>query len=103
MRGAATRLRPTLLAGGLAVDRLTNQRPYVQQQSVIQYRSGQQAAARRVADVLQTSAPIEVAPDDGRRPDVRVVLGHDWRHTVSCNGRSGCKVPMTVALLSPHP
>ncbi len=78
MRGAAARLKPQLLAEGLTVDRLTNQRPYVQRMTVIQYRAGQHDAAQRVADALRTTAPLEVVHGTGPGPDVRVVLGHDW-------------------------
>lgn len=78
MRGAAARLKPQLLAEGLAVERLTNQRPYVQRMTVIQYRAGQLGAAQRVADALRTTAPLEAVHGTGPGPDVRVVLGHDW-------------------------
>ena len=95
--GAAARLKRWLNDDGLAVERLTNHRPYVQQQTVIQYRAGQQDQAQRVARALQMTAQLDATPVAGLRPDVRVILGLDWVRTAACLEQRVCKPLVTVA------
>ena len=97
IRGAAARLKQWLTAEGLQVDRLTNRRPYDQQQTVIQYRDGQQDAALQVARTLRMTAQLDATPSTHLRSDVRVVLGHDWVRTAACLERNACERPAIVA------
>jgi len=98
--GAAARLKRWLIHEGLAVQRLSNRQPYVQQQTVIQYRTGQQATAQRVAEALRMTAQLDAMPSAGLQPDVRVVLGHDWTRTVACLERRACgQSATTVAVM----
>lgn len=75
-RGVAQQLRQQLQRQGLAVQRTSNQPPYRQPHTVVSYRPGHEAAARRVARALPLSVPL--LPDATQRSGVRVLLGHDW-------------------------
>jgi hypothetical protein len=75
-RGAAQQLRKQLLLRGFEVRHTVNVPPYRQPYTVVSYRPGHAAAARRVAQTLPLS--VQVQPDPAQRADVRVVLGHDW-------------------------
>ena len=92
IQGAAGRLKQWLSSQGVHARRLTNQRPYVQQQTVIQYRRGQEGAARRVAGSLPIEVPVAASPSAGLRTDVRVVLGRDWAHAATCIERGTCRM-----------
>ena len=99
VRGAAARLQQWLARQGVRANRLTNQRPYVQQQTVIQYRSGQEEAARRVASSLPVAVELAATPSAGLRTDVRVVLGMDWVHMAACLEQDTCerRAPLVAA------
>jgi tetratricopeptide (TPR) repeat protein len=99
VRGAAARLQQWLSSQGVHANRLTNQRPYVQQQTVIQYRSGQEEAARRVESSLPVAVQLSAAPSAGLRTDVRVVLGLDWVHMAACLEQGTCqpRAPLVAA------
>ncbi|WP_066333603.1 LytR C-terminal domain-containing protein [Azohydromonas lata] len=83
-RGVAQQLLQQLQRQGLAVQRLGNQPPYRQPHTVVSYRPGHEAAARRVARALPLSAPL--MPDASQRSGVRVLLGHDWPAAVQAPG-----------------
>jgi len=99
VRGAAARLQQWLASQGVHANRLTNQRPYIQQQTVIQYRSGQEEAARRVESSLPVAVQLSAAPSAGLRTDVRVVLGLDWVHMAACLEQGTCqpRAPLVAA------
>jgi tetratricopeptide (TPR) repeat protein len=99
VRGAAARLQQWLASQGVRAHRLTNQRPYGQQQTVIQYRSGQEEAAQRVASSLPVAVELAATSSDGLRSDVRVVLGMDWVHTAACLAQGTCepRAPLVAA------
>ena len=97
VRGAAARLQQWLSSRGVHANRLTNQRPYVQQQTAIQYRSGQEEAARRVASSLPVAVQLSAAPSAGLRTDFRVVLGLDWVHMAACLEQGTCQARALVA------
>src|SRR5690606_8350005 len=83
--GAAARLRRWLAAHDMPTHRLTNQRPFVQRETVVEYRRGHEAAARRLVAVLPLAdRPATVAARAGLRTDVRIVLGHDWARIAAC-------------------
>ena len=89
--GMAARVGRWLATQGVDTNRLTNQRPFVQQTTVIQYRSGHELAAQRVARSLPAAAHASTAPISGLRSDVRLVLGHDWDQVAACLERSTCQ------------
>ena len=67
-----------LATQGLDNVRLTNQRPFAQQTTLIQYRSGHEEEARRVARSLPAGAKALTGPPKGSGRHLRVVLGRDW-------------------------
>lgn len=73
--GAAARLKQWLGTMGMPTHRLTNQPPYQQRETVVQYRRGHEAAAMRIAKMLGVAAPLESA--SGLRSEIRVVIGRD--------------------------
>jgi tetratricopeptide (TPR) repeat protein len=91
VNGMAAQLGLWLAARGVATQRLTNQQPYDQRWTVIQFRSGQDEAARRLASLLPASAQTAARPSPGLVSDVRVVLGQDWRSVADCLAHSSCR------------
>lgn len=87
--GAAARTRQWLAGQGLPTHRLTNQRPFHQRDTVVQYRAGHEAAAQRVARTLGVASSPQAAP--GLTTDVRVVLGRDLHRLAAC--LDGCGMP----------
>ena len=75
--GLAKRTSSSLKRRGYAVARLTNQVPYKQMITEIQYRQGQENQARRLNALL--SAPAKLVESSHLRPGVgvRLVLGRD--------------------------
>lgn len=99
--GMASRVGRWLATQGLKPNSLTNQQHFAQRQTVIQYRSGYEEAAQRVARSLPANAKAEPSPTPGLRSDVRVVLGRDWVQTASCLGDNTCRPTSTaVAAIS---
>ena len=94
--GMAARVGRWLATQGLQADRLTNQQPFAQQQTVIQYRNGHAEAALRVARSLPANAKAELAPLQGLRSDVRVLIGRDWVQTAACLGNNSCRPALTA-------
>jgi hypothetical protein len=88
--GAAAHLRRWLAGQGLATQRLSNRKPYVQPTTVIEYRDGHEAQARRLANLLP--AQVFIQPAASLRTDLRVVLGHDWQRMAAClrDNDNGC-------------
>jgi hypothetical protein len=90
--GMAARLRSWLSSQGVKTSRLTNDLPYNQSQTVIQYRHGHEQAAKQIAQALpaataQTSEHSDLSP----RTDVRVLIGRDWVQMASClNDKTVC-------------
>jgi tetratricopeptide (TPR) repeat protein len=91
VNGMAAQLGLWLAARGVATQRLTNQQPYDQRRTVIQFRSGQEQAARRLASVLPASAQTAARASPGLASDVRVVLGQDWRSMADCLAHGSCR------------
>lgn len=75
--GLAKRVAGRLGAAGVRTARLTNQRPFNQPTTEVQYREGYAAAATALASKLQH--PVQVKPDHdlASHIDVRLVLGKD--------------------------
>ena len=94
--GMAARVGRWLATQGLQTDRLTNQQPFVQQQTVVQYRAGYEETAVRVARSLPANARADSAPTQGLRSDVRVVLGRDLMRTAACVSTDSCEPASTT-------
>jgi Flp pilus assembly protein TadD len=98
VNGLAARIARWLAGNGLDGARLTNQRPYQQQLTTIQYRSGHEASAQRVARALRAAdRAVSAAPTPSLRSDVRVLLGRDWSQHMACAGDSACAPVVALA------
>jgi hypothetical protein len=95
--GMAARVSRWFTTQGLPVRRLTNQRPFTQRQTVIQYRSGHEEAALRMSHALPVRAAIEPAPAMDLRSDLRLVLGHDWTRLMACLTQACQLAPLAQA------
>ncbi len=95
--GMAARVGKWLGEQGIKTATLSNQKPYMQPTTTVQYRSGQEAAAQRVARSLPAPAEPASAPTEGLRSDVRVVLGRDWVKIGACVDAATCR-PVDTAL-----
>ena len=94
--GMGARVRGWLAQQGLPAERLSNQRPYVQQYTEVQYRSGFEDVAQRVAHALPAVAQVSPVARSDLRTDVRVVLGRDWIPSAACLRSSSCVPPTTM-------
>lgn len=77
VEGMAKRIGSTLGQQGIAVSRLTNDRPYTQQATKIQYRAGYEQAAQTLKRALKGHAVLVEASDLSANTDMRLVLGKD--------------------------
>jgi hypothetical protein len=75
--GMARRMKYVLLARGIAVSRLTNERPYKQQETKIQYRLGYEQEAEALKQALRGHAAMVAANKLSGRSSLRLVLGKD--------------------------
>lgn len=75
--GLAKRTSSSLQRKGYAVARLTNQRPYTQKITEIQYRQGQENQAKRLNALLSAPAKLVESSQLSPRVSVRLVLGRD--------------------------
>nr|NMF99996.1 tetratricopeptide repeat protein [Aromatoleum toluolicum] len=82
--GLARRLAGLLGQQGFARPRLTNQAPYNQASSVIQYRDGYRASAEAFASQLPFRPTVQAAANGDLRVDVRLVLGRDLTTSDAC-------------------
>ncbi len=99
--GMAARVGRWLSAEGLRNVRLTNQRPFVQATTLIEYRSGHEQSAQRVARSLPIAATTAAMASPGLASDVRVLLGRDWVLSAACVDDKSC--PPVVAVLATAP
>ncbi|MCK9983914.1 MAG: hypothetical protein AzoDbin1_00386 [Azoarcus sp.] len=83
--GLARRLAGLLGQQGFARPRLTNQAPYNQAASVIQYRDGYRASAEAFASLLPFRPTVLAAASGDLRVDVRLVLGRDLTTSDACS------------------
>jgi hypothetical protein len=93
--GMARRVGKWLTTHGIATARLSNQRPYIQQTTVVQYRPGGAEDAERLARAMPGPAHVELRPTPNLRTDLRVVLGHDWVRQAACLAGPTCEPPDT--------
>jgi tetratricopeptide (TPR) repeat protein len=89
--GMATQVSTWLAARGIPTAHVTNWPTFDQPQTVIQFRSGYEDAARRLAGLLPAPATPEAKPTPGLRTDVRVVLGRDWSRSTPCLAADACQ------------
>lgn len=82
--GLARRLAGLLSQQGVARPRLTNQAPYNQAASVIQYRDGYRASAEAFASQLPFRPQISATSTASLVVDVRLVLGRDLTTSDAC-------------------
>jgi hypothetical protein len=75
--GLAKRTSSSLQRKGYAIARLTNQRPYTQKITEIQYRQGQENQAKGLNALLSTPAKLVESSQLSPRVGVRLVLGRD--------------------------
>ena len=75
--GLAKRTSSSLQRKGYAVARLTNQVPYTQKATEIQYRKGQESHAKRLNAFLSTPAKLVESTQLRKDIGVRLVLGRD--------------------------
>lgn len=88
--GLARRLATLLGKEGVPWPRLTNQRPFTEHGSFIQYRDGYREAAESFAALLPFRPRIAAAPTAGQISDVRLVLGHDLNTSDACSVLEVC-------------
>jgi hypothetical protein len=83
VRGMAARVARYFSGKGIRQARLTNQRPFAEHRTRIEYRPGNASEAARINRLLPTAAP-QVA-SNSLRPGIRVrlVLGHDLGRDVA--------------------
>lgn len=77
VRGLAKRVAADLASAGVRATRLTNQRPFKQARTEVQYREGYAAQAAELAGKLEHPALLVPSNRLGRGVDVRLVLGND--------------------------
>lgn len=75
--GFAKRTSTQLRDKGYVITRLTNQVPYTQEVTEIQYRRGQETAARRLTELFSVRAQIVESKSLSETVGVRLVLGRD--------------------------
>jgi tetratricopeptide (TPR) repeat protein len=75
--GLAKRVAGRLVDAGVRTARLTNQRPFDQPTTEVQYREGYAAAAAALASKLQRPVQVKPKRDLASHIDVRLVLGKD--------------------------
>ncbi|MDB5808466.1 MAG: hypothetical protein JWN94_588 [Betaproteobacteria bacterium] len=75
--GLAKRTSSLLQERGYAIARLTNQLPYTQRVTEIQYRRGQESEARRLNALLSVPTNVVESSELSQAVGVRLVLGHD--------------------------
>ena len=71
--------------------------------SIVQYRSGQEEAARQVARLLPADAQTETQPTPGLRTDVGVVLGRDWTQVAACLEHGTCCAATSAVAMAAAP
>lgn len=99
--GMAARIRQVLVRHGIATGRLTNQRPYRQQETEIQYRTGYASAAHVLKAALQGHAVLKQAITLPGDSDVRLVLGKDVIGNIAAIDRSPV-APGNLAVLDSY-
>ena len=75
--GMAKRIGNALGQKGIAVSRLTNERPYTQQATKIEYRAGYEQAATALKRAMKGHAVLVQSSDLSAKTDMRLVLGRD--------------------------
>ena len=101
VEGMARRVRAALQSEGFARVRVTNQQPYVQRATVLEYRAGFAAEAQSLGARLCPQAPlalVEARLDP--RADLRLVLGRDLSRQYAVDGNLAMTTPETAVRLA---
>ena len=95
--GLARRVGRSLVEVGYPASRLTNQKPFQQAVTQIQYRDGYEQQARALG--RRFAQPPEVVARNGLNPraDVRIVLGHDLPREFALNLGSASPLKLAAA------
>lgn len=82
IRGLAARVARYFSRNGIQQARLTNQKPFAERRTRIEYRPGSEAEAARINKLLPQTVPAVASRS--LRPDIRVrlVLGHDLQRNL---------------------
>jgi Flp pilus assembly protein TadD len=83
VRGMAAMVARYFSGMGIQQARLTNQKPFVERHTRIEYRPGNAAEAARINSLLRTAAPQVVSNKLRQGIRVRLVLGHDLGHDIT--------------------
>lgn len=83
--GLARRVSRSLEAYGFPLGRLTNQKPYQQAVTQIQYRAGFEQQAQTLGASFPQRSVVIARGDMDARADVRIVLGHDLPRDFALN------------------
>jgi Flp pilus assembly protein TadD len=75
--GMAKRISDVLNRQGISVSRLSNELPYKQLETKIQYREGFEKVAAGLKNALKGHAVVVLTPNQSLNADVRLVLGKD--------------------------
>lgn len=75
--GMAKRISNVLNLQGISVSRLSNERPYKQLETKIQYRAGYETAASNLKNALKGHATAVLTPSLSANLDIRLLLGKD--------------------------
>jgi hypothetical protein len=75
--GMAKRISNVLNQQGISVSRLSNERPYKQLETKIQYRAGYETAASNLKNALKGHATAVLTPSLSANLDIRLLLGKD--------------------------
>jgi Flp pilus assembly protein TadD len=95
--GAAARLRNWLGEQGLRAGRLANLLPYDSPRTQVLYRPGKAEQARELAQRMPVGAEVSPATAGSTRADLRVLLGHDVRHSAGCGALQACAAAQRLA------
>lgn len=82
IRGLAARVARYFYGQGVSQARLTNQKPFAERHTRIEYRPGSAAEAARINRLLPRTVPVMASKQLRSDIRVRLVLGHDLQHNI---------------------
>jgi tetratricopeptide (TPR) repeat protein len=94
--GMAARVAGYLARFGVSTGRLTNDKPFSQPTTLIQYREGYRTQAARIGSMLPKAVPVVQAGALRSDIHVRVVLGRDVRHDVALFDAERSKIQLAA-------
>ena len=100
VNGMAKRIGNALGQKGIAVSRLTNERPYTQQATKIEYREGYEQAASALKRAMKGHAVLVQSSDLSAKTDMRLVLGKDAVSNMAQIENPSSKASVAVNILA---